>query len=300
MTTQIGSVEGREVLDSRGNPTVEVEVGLAGGARGRAMVPSGASTGAHEAVELRDGGARYGGKGVLRAVGHVRDVLGPALLALDALDQVAIDERLIAIDGSPNKGRLGANATLGVSLAVAHAAASSVGLPLFRYIGGAHARVLPVPLMNLINGGAHAPGGLDIQEFMIVPHGLATFAEALRAGAEIFQKLKGLLHKRGLPTTLGDEGGFAPRLARNQDGLALLIEAVEAAGYRPGEQVSLALDVASTEFYDSERGVYRLASEGRELSSEEFAAYLASLTESYPIVSVEDGMAEDDWRGWVP
>ena len=230
MTTQIVSVEGREVLDSRGNPTVEVEVGLAGGARGRAMVPSGASTGAHEAVELRDGGPRYGGKGVLRAVGHVRDVLGPALLALDALDQVAIDDRLIAIDGSPNKGRLGANATLGVSLAVAHAAAAAVKLPLYRYLGGAHARVLPVPLMNLINGGAHAPGGLDIQEFMVVPHGFPTFADALRAGAEIFQKLKGLLHKRGLPTTVGDGGGFAPRLARNQDGLALLMEAIEAAG----------------------------------------------------------------------
>lgn len=263
------------------------------------MVPSGASTGAHEAVELRDGGPRYGGKGVLRAVGHVRDVLGPALLALDALDQVAIDDRLIAIDGSPNKGRLGANATLGVSLAVAHAAAAAVKLPLYRYLGGAHARVLPVPLMNLINGGAHAPGGLDIQEFMVVPHGFPTFAEALRAGAEIFQKLKGLLHKRGLPTTVGDEGGFAPRLARNQDGLALLMEAIEAAGYRPGEQVSLALDVASTEFYDGERHVYRLASEGRELSSDEFAAYLAELTDSYPIASIEDGMAEDDWQGWA-
>ena len=298
MTTQIFSVDAREVLDSRGNPTVEVEVSLAGGATGRAIVPSGASTGAHEALELRDGGPRYGGKGVQRAVSHVRELIAPVLLGLDAGDQVGLDLRLLELDGTKNKGKLGANATLGVSLAAAHAAAAAVRMPLFRYLGGVHARTLPTPMMNLINGGAHAAGGLDIQEFMIVPHGVDSFAEALRAGAEIFAKLKGILHHRGLPTTVGDEGGFAPRLERNEDALALLLQAIEAAGYRPGVDVSLALDVASTEFFDEERAIYTLASEGRELAPDEFAAYLAKLAQDYPIVSIEDGMAEDDWAGW--
>ena len=299
MTTQILSVEAREVLDSRGNPTVEVEIALAGGASGRAIVPSGASTGAHEALELRDGGPRYGGKGVLRAVSHVRELIAPALLGFDAGNQVGLDHRLLELDGTKNKGKLGANATLGVSLAAAHAAAAAYRMPLFRYLGGAHARTLPTPMMNLINGGAHAAGGLDIKEFMIVPHGVESFSEALRAGAEIFAKLKSILQSRGLPTTVGDEGGFAPRLERNEDALALLLQAIEGAGYRAGEDVSLALDVASTEFFDEDRSIYSLASEGRELSPDDFAAYLAKLSENYPIVSIEDGMAEDDWAGWA-
>ncbi|MEY3014455.1 MAG: enolase [Pseudomonadota bacterium] len=299
MTTRIVDVRGLEVLDSRGNPTIEVEVRLSGGARGRAMVPSGASTGAHEALELRDGGARYGGKGVEQAVSNVQDVIGPALIALDANDQRAIDDAMLALDGTANKAKLGANAMLGVSMANAHAAAAAAGLPLYRYLGGARADLLPTPMMNLINGGAHAAGGLDIQEFMVVPHGFDRFSEALRAGAEIFQKLKGLLSQRGLPTTVGDEGGFAPRLERNADALGLLVDAIEAAGYRPGEQVSLALDVASTEFYDAAKQRYQLESEGRELNGSEFAAYLAGLADAYPIVSIEDGMAEDDWDGWA-
>ncbi len=299
MTTRIVDVRGLEVLDSRGNPTVEVEVRLSGGARGRAMVPSGASTGAHEALELRDGGSRYAGKGVSHAVANVQDVIGPALIALDATDQRGIDGTMLAIDGTTNKAKLGANAMLGVSMAVAHAAAAATGLPLYRYLGGARADLLPTPMMNLINGGAHAAGGLDIQEFMVVPHGFDRFSEALRAGAEIFQKLKGLLSQRGLPTTVGDEGGFAPRLERNADALGLLVDAIEAAGYRPGEQVSLALDVASTEFYDADKQRYHLESEGRELDGAGFAAYLSGLADAYPIVSIEDGMAEDDWAGWA-
>jgi enolase len=299
MSAQIAQVSALEVLDSRGNPTVEVEVVLAGGARGRAIVPSGASTGAHEALELRDGDGRYGGKGVQRAVAIVQDQIAPAVLGLDALRQHDVDTVMLTIDGTANKATLGANAMLGVSLAVAHAAAAAQGVALYRYLGGVNARVLPTPMMNLINGGAHAAGGLDIQEFMVVPHGFETFAEALRAGAEIFQQLKRLLHGRGLPTTVGDEGGFAPRLERNADALGLLVDAIDAAGYRPGEQVSLALDVASSEFFDAQRGVYTLASESRELTPEEFALYLSGLCESYPIVSVEDGMAEDDWDGWA-
>ena len=298
MPTQIVAVTGREVLDSRGNPTVEVEVSLSSGAHGLAIVPSGASTGVHEAIELRDGGPRFLGKGVLNAVANVDQRIGPAILGMDALDQRAVDEELLAMDGTPNKAVLGANAMLGVSLAVARAASDAVGLPLYRYLGGARARVLPVPMMNLINGGAHAPGGLDIQEFMVVPHGFDTYREALRAGAETFQHLKKMLGDRGLPTTVGDEGGFAPRLERNEDALGLLLEAIEAAGYVPGDQISLALDVASSEFFDKKTGLYDLASEGRKLDGATFAGYLADLARRYPIASIEDGMDEDDWAGW--
>jgi enolase len=299
MSTAISRVHAREVLDSRGNPTVEVDVCLVGGATGRAIVPSGASTGTHEALEMRDGGPRYNGKGVLNAVQHVRNDIAPALLGRDAADQRAIDALLLALDGTDNKANLGANAILGASLAVAKAAADHYRLPLWRYLGGAQARVLPVPLMNLINGGAHAPGGCDIQEFMVVPLGFDRYAEALRAGAETFHALKKILAKRGLPTTVGDEGGFAPSLAQNSDALGLLTDAITAAGYKPGEQIGLALDVAASEFYNAETKTYDLHSEKRSLSSHEFAAYLADLPNHYPIVSIEDGMAEDDWSGWA-
>jgi len=295
---RISAVGAREVLDSRGNPTVEVEVSTQGGATGRAMVPSGASTGSHEALELRDGDARYLGKGVQRAVAHVRDRIAPAVLGRDAADFRTVDAAMLAVDGTANKASLGANAILGVSLASAHAAAAQAGMPLWRWLGGAQARTLPVPLCNLINGGAHAAGGLDIQEFMVVPVGFARFSDAIRAAAETFHHLKKLLARRGLPTTVGDEGGFAPRLASNADALALLVEAIGAAGYRAGTDLALALDVASTEFYDAASGSYTLASEGRTLSSDQFAAYLADLAATYPIVSIEDGMAEDDWDGW--
>ena len=298
MTTRIVTVAGREVLDSRGNPTVEVDIGLSGGARGRFMVPSGASTGVHEALELRDGGDRYLGKGVRHAVANVDDRIGPALLGFDALDQRGLDARLLELDGTANKRELGANAILGVSIAAARAGAAACGLSLYRYLGGARSNTLPVPMMNLINGGAHAAGGLDIQEFMVVPHGFKSFSEALRAGAEIFHELKKLLARRGLPTTVGDEGGFAPRLQRNADALELLVEAIMAGGYAPGDQVSLALDVASSEFFDGKASVYNLTSEGRQLEPAAFAAYLDELTRAYPIISVEDGMAEDDWDGW--
>ena len=298
MQTAIAHVLGREVLDSRGNPTVEVEVTLAGGGHGRAMVPSGASTGSHEALELRDGDKRFGGKGVQKAVANITNVLTPALMGQNAADQRAIDALLLALDGTENKGKLGANALLGVSLAAARAAADQYRLPLWRYLGGAQARVLPVPLMNLINGGAHAAGGLDIQEFMVVPVGFDRFADALRAGAETFAQLKKLLHQRGLPTTVGDEGGFAPSLDKNATALGLLTDAISAAGYKPGTDIALALDVASTEFYDAKTGTYALHSEGRTLSSQEMAEYLAQLTRDYPVVSIEDGMAEDDWAGW--
>ncbi|HAN31075.1 MAG TPA: phosphopyruvate hydratase [Myxococcales bacterium] len=297
MPTDIVDLTALEVLDSRGNPTVEVEVLLSGGAYGRAMVPSGASTGVHEALEMRDGDSRFLGKGVLKAIDNIHQLIAPAMIGEDVLNQREIDDLLLNLDGTPNKSKLGANAMLGVSLACAHAAADAVGLPLYRSIGGARAATLPVPMMNLINGGAHAAGGLDIQEFMVLPHGFETYREALRAGAEIFQHLKKLLSARGLPTTVGDEGGFAPRLERNEDALCLLIEAIEAAGYRPGDQVSLALDVASSEFFSE--GKYHLHSESRELSSEDFAAYLADLADRYPIDSIEDGMDEDDWQGWA-
>ncbi len=299
MSTAISRIHAREVLDSRGNPTVEVEVSLVGGAFGRAIVPSGASTGTHEALELRDGGSRFLGKGVQQAVGHVNKDIAPALIGKDAADQRALDALLLALDGTDNKAKFGANAILGVSLAAAKAAADAYRLPLWRYLGGAQARVLPVPLMNLINGGAHAPGGCDIQEFMVVPLGFDRYADALRAGAETFHALKKILSKRGVPTTVGDEGGFAPSLGKNSDALGLLTDAIAAAGYKPGEQIALALDVAASEFYNAETKTYDLHSEKRSLTSNEFAAYLADLPNHYPIVSIEDGMAEDDWAGWA-
>jgi len=295
--SSIVEVVAREILDSRGNPTVEVEVELASGAQGRAAVPSGASTGAHEAVELRDGDDRYGGKGVTRAVGHVNGEIARAVAGVDALDQRALDAVLIELDGTAAKGRLGANALLGTSLAAAHAAADECGLPLWRYVGGANAHVLPVPLMNVLNGGAHADSNVDLQEFMLAPVGAASFSEALRWGAETYHALRGLLHERGLATALGDEGGFAPSLSSNEEAVALLIEGIERAGYRPGPDIAVALDAASSEIYAD--GRYRLAGEGKEFTSEAFADYLADLAGRYPIVSIEDGMAEDDWDGWA-
>jgi enolase len=286
----------RQILDSRGNPTVEVEVLLDSGATGRAAVPSGASTGSFEAVELRDGGDAYGGKGVLGAVGHVNGEIADAVEGLEALDQRDLDATLIDLDGTDNKGRLGANALLGVSLAVARAAASEVGLPLYRYVGGTNAHVLPVPLLNVLNGGAHADNNVDIQEFMIVPVGAASFAEGLRWGSEIYHGLRKVLASRGLATSIGDEGGFAPNLPSNEDAIKVLLEAIEAVGRTPGDEVAIALDAASTEFYAD--GAYNLAGEGRALDSGEFAGYLADLVSRYPIISVEDGMAEEDWDGW--
>jgi enolase len=287
----------REILDSRGNPTVEVEVRLSSDAEGRFAVPSGASTGAHEALELRDDQKdRYLGKGVQKAVASVNEAIAPVLLGYDASDQYDIDATLLSLDGTPNKSKLGANAMLGVSIACARAAANAYGLPLYRYLGGISARLLPVPLMNVINGGAHADNGLDVQEFMIVPRGADTFREALRWGAEVFHNLKKILAKRGLMTTVGDEGGFAPRLPSNEAALELLVEAIGAAGYKPGEQIALALDVAATEFY--ENGVYKLRAEQRSMKSEEMIAYLESWANKFPLVSIEDGLAEDDWSGW--
>jgi enolase len=293
----IEHIAGREVLDSRGNPTVEVEVILESGAIGRAMVPSGASTGAFEAVELRDGESRYGGKGVLDAVGHVDDEIYDTLVGFDATDQRDIDRVLLELDGTDNKGRLGANAILGVSLAVARAAADDLALPLYRYIGGVNAHVLPVPMMNVLNGGEHADNNVDIQEFMIMPVGAASFSEALRWGAETYHVLKKVLHDRGLSTAIGDEGGFAPNLASNEEAVTLLIEAIEKAGFTPGEDIAIALDAASTEFYRD--GNYVLAGEGRTLSPAEMVAYLDTLCSRYPIVSIEDGMSEEDWDGWA-
>ena len=295
--SMIEQVRGREVLDSRGNPTVEVEVVLDSGAAGRAIVPSGASTGTFEATEQRDGGERYGGKGVLGAVSHVDGELADLVLGLDAADQRAIDLAMIDLDGTPNKARLGANAILGVSLAVARAAAVDAGLPLYRYLGGVDAHLLPVPMMNVLNGGVHADNSVDFQEFMIVPVGAASFAEALRWGAETYHALKQVLHRRGLATTVGDEGGFAPDLAHNEDAVAVLVEAIEAAGRVPGDEVAIALDPATSELWHD--GVYELAGEGRKLSSAEMAGYWADLCGRYPVVSLEDGMAEDDWDGWA-
>jgi enolase len=292
----IEHIVGREVLDSRGNPTVEVEVYLDSGAEGRAIVPSGASTGQFEAVELRDGGDRYGGKGVLDAVGHVEDEIYDTLVGLDALDQRDIDRILCDLDGTDNKARLGANAILGVSLAVARAAADELELPLYRYIGGANAHVLPVPMMNVLNGGEHADNNIDLQEFMIMPVGAASFREALRWGAETYHVLKKVLQERGLSTAIGDEGGFAPNLGSNEEACQLLVEAIEQAGFTPGEQIALAMDAASTEFYRD--GAYVLAGEGRTLTPDEMVGYLADLVGRYPIVSIEDGMAEEDWDGW--
>lgn len=291
----IDTVVAREVLDSRGNPTVEAEVQLEGGAMGRAMAPSGASTGAHEAHELRDGDkSRYGGKGVLKAVTNIEERIAPAICGLNALEQQVVDQAMADLDGSHNKSGLGANAVLAVSLATAHAAARGLGLPLYRYLGGPMATVLPVPLMNLLNGGAHASNTLDFQEFMVVPHAAANFRQALRMGAEVFHALKDLLKGRGLSLAVGDEGGFAPDLPDNHAALTLLVEAVERAGYRPGEQIALALDVASTEFYRD--GAYHFG--GRSFNSIEMVQELAGLCDRYPIVSIEDGLAEDDWSGW--
>ncbi|NTW28471.1 MAG: phosphopyruvate hydratase [Coriobacteriia bacterium] len=295
----ITDVYAREILDSRGNPTVEVEVVLDDGSFGRAAVPSGASTGAFEAVELRDAeSARYLGKGVRAAVDNVNGPLADEILGLDATDQRMIDAAMIDMDGTANKGAMGANAILGVSLAVARAAAESTELTFYSYIGGANAHVLPVPMMNILNGGAHADNNVDLQEFMIMPVGASTFAEGLRWCAEIYHTLKGVLKKRGLATGVGDEGGFAPDLASNEEALQLIVEACLAAGYTPGEQIRFALDPASTEFFDAERGVYMLAGEGRELTSAEMVDFWEGLVDRYPIISIEDGMAEDDWDGW--
>jgi enolase len=297
MTTLIEDVIAREVLDSRGNPTVEVEVFLDGGAVGSAIVPSGASTGAHEAVELRDGDReRYGGMGVLTAVRHVNDTIRPEVIGSDAVDQVTLDRLLVALDGTANKERLGANALLGVSLAAAHAAADALGLPLYRYLGGTGARTLPVPLVNILNGGKHAIDSTDFQEFMIAPVGAPTFREALRWAAEIFHALGALLHERGFATTVGDEGGYAPSLESNEAAIALVVEAIERAGYAPGSQVGIALDPATTELYED--GTYALSREGRTLDSDEMIEFWADWCGRYPIVSLEDGLAEDDWDGW--
>ena len=295
--TAIIDIHGREILDSRGKPTVEVDVLLEDGTLGRAAVPSGASTGAHEAVELRDGDkGRFGGKGVRDAVAAVNGEIFEALSGLDATEQEHIDATLIALDGTPNKGRLGANALLGVSLAVAKAAAQACGLPLYRYVGGANARVLPTPMMNIVNGGAHADNPIDIQEFMIMPVAAANVAEAIRAGSEVFQALKKQLHDSGHNTNVGDEGGFAPALNSADEALGFIMKAIEVAGYKPGEDIVLALDAASTEFYRD--GKYELEGEGKSLGGDEMAAYLADLCARFPIVSIEDGMAEDDWDGW--
>lgn len=290
-------VFGREILDSRGNPTVEVEVVLEDGTVGRAAVPSGASTGQFEAVELRDKNPkRYVGKGVLNAVKNVNEEIAPELQGLDALDQVAIDKLLIEMDNTPNKGRLGANAILGVSLATAHAAANFLGISLYRYIGGSNAKVLPVPMMNILNGGEHADNNVDLQEFMIMPAGAKSFAQALQMGAETFHTLKKVLGERGLSTSVGDEGGFAPNLSSNEEAIKYIIEAIEKAGYVPGQDIFIALDAASSEFYND--GKYQLKGEGLEYDAEGMVNYLSRLVEKYPIISIEDGMAEEDWEGW--
>lgn len=295
--THIEEISAMEVLDSRGNPTVEVTVVLANGAAGRAAVPSGASTGTFEAVELRDKDPkRFHGKGVHKAINNVNEVIAKALIGVNAFEQTSIDHELSRLDGTDNKSYLGANATLGVSLAVAKAAANSVGMPLFRYIGGVSACVLPVPLMNILNGGKHAEDGVDFQEFMIVPLGADSFSESLRWGAEVYQALKAVLHKKGLSTGVGDEGGFAPSLKTNEAALELIVEAINAVGLKPGEDIALALDPASTEFY--ENGEYKLSTENLTLSSKEMVKYYEKLVNNYPIVSIEDGLAEDDWDGW--
>jgi enolase len=295
--SSIVDIVAREIIDSRGNPTVEADVLLESGISGRAAVPSGASTGSREAIELRDGDkGRYGGKGVLKAVEHVNTEICEAIVGLDAIEQAFIDQTLIDLDGTENKGRLGANAMLAVSLAVSKAAAEESGLPLYRYLGGAGRMQLPVPMMNVINGGAHANNSLDMQEFMIVPVGAESFREALRCGAEVFQTLKKLLDKKGMPTTVGDEGGFAPNLPSNEAALELIMEAIQAAGYTPGSQVAIALDCAASEFF--ENGSYNLESEKLELTAAELTDYLAGWVAKYPIISIEDAMAEADWDGW--
>ena len=294
--SRIVNVLGREIIDSRGNPTVEAEVLLESGALGRAQVPSGASTGQFEAVEMRDGEERFAGKGVLRAVGHVNQQIFEALVGTDALDQRVVDTKMIDIDGTQNKSRFGANAILGVSLATAHAAAIETKTPLYRYLGGANAHVLPVPMMNVINGGEHADNNVDLQEFMIMPIGAASFSEALRWGIETYHVLKSVLRERGLSTAIGDEGGFAPNLVSNEEALALLVEAIDRAGFKPGEEIALTIDAAATEFYND--GKYQLTGESRSLESAAFAEYLADLCSRYPIVSIEDGMDEEDFEGW--
>ena len=293
----IKGIRGRQILDSRGNPTVEAEVELADGAVGRAAVPSGASTGSHEAVELRDGDpSQFQGKSVLKAIANIEEKIAPAVSGMSALDQAAVDKRMIELDGTPNKARLGANAILGVSLAVAHAAANSQGMPLYRYLGGEDAHVLPVPMMNILNGGRHAGDSVDLQEFMVMPVGASSFAQALQMGAEVYQSLKKVLKARGANTSVGDEGGFAPSLATNREAVEVIMAAIEEAGYRAGEQCFIALDPASSEFYDN--GRYILAKEGVSFTSAEMVDYYSELVSAYPIISIEDGMAEDDWEGW--
>jgi enolase 1/2/3 len=297
MSTLIEEIVAREVLDSRGNPTVEVDVLLASGDVGRAIVPSGASTGAYEALELRDGDkARYSGKGVLKAVEHVNTTIAEALIGFDAADQIGVDEELIALDGTETKSKLGANAILGVSLACAKAAATALGLPLYRYIGGVYAHTLPVPMLNILNGGKHAQNSTDFQEFMVMPVGAESFREAIRWGSEIYQSLKKVLHGRGENTNVGDEGGFAPSLPTNEAALEVIMEAIQLAGYTPGEQIMLAMDPAATEIYQG--GAYQLARENRSLSSAEMVEYWADIANRYPLISLEDGLAEDDWEGW--
>ncbi|SDD51804.1 enolase [Paenibacillus sp. UNCCL117] len=295
--TIISNVYAREVLDSRGNPTVEVDVHLESGARGRAIVPSGASTGAYEAVELRDGDkSRYLGKGVLKAVENVNDIIAPEVIGMNALDQVGIDQRMIQLDGTPNKGKLGANAILAVSMAVARAAADALDIPLYVYLGGFNAKTLPVPMMNIINGGAHADNNVDVQEFMVLPVGAPTFKEALRTGTEIFHSLKSVLKEKGLNTAVGDEGGFAPNLGSNEEAIQTIITAIERAGYKPGVDVFLGMDVASTEFFKD--GKYHLEGEGKSFTSAEWVDFLAAWVDKYPILTIEDGCSEDDWDGW--
>ena len=297
--TSIIDVYAREILDSRGNPTVEVEVVLADGSRGRAAVPSGASTGMHEAVELRDNDKkRYLGKGVLKAVNNVNEVIAPEIVSMDATDQVMIDNMMIKLDGTPNKKRLGANAILGVSMAVAKAAADSMQLPLYAYLGGTNAKELPVPMMNILNGGAHADNNVDIQEFMIMPLGAKSFSEGLRMNVEIYHSLKAVLKAKKLSTAIGDEGGFAPNLKSNEEALSVIVEAIKKAGYKPGEQIALALDVAASEIYDAKTKKYTFAGEKKAFTASALVDYYAALVKKYPIVSIEDGLAEDDWTGW--
>ncbi len=295
----IEDVLAREVLDSRGNPTVEVEVLLEDGTEGRAIVPSGASTGVHEAVELRDGDKeRYLGKGTLTAVKNVNEIIANEVIGLDPFDQPGLDKLLIELDGTPNKGNLGANAILGVSLAVARAAAASVGMPLFQYLGGVNGKVLPVPMMNILNGGSHADNSVDIQEFMVMPVGATSFREGLRMGAETFHNLKKILKEKGMNTNVGDEGGYAPDLATNEEAIQVIIEAIKKAGYEPGKDLCIALDCAASEFYDAENNIYDWKGEGRKMNAEELCAFYEDICSKYPVISIEDGMAEDDWDGW--